>query len=199
MGRGLTQTCQVIFLADPRHNPILSALSFSSMTFKSKSHSSIKNGCVRVWLSLKSGLQSSELVFTATALCVRGRTAHVLGTIPPPSAAAAWNPPHFTRQREEQLRRGGRPVRLSLCDFSQSRLLINFRIVNVKVRLTPFHSGADKTSPHQHSCQWLQVRLDLFQSPPLPPPPPPPRQFRSRRKSMPSKSASRTAGGRLAS
>lgn len=36
---------------------------------------------------------------------------------------------------------------LSLCDFSQSRLLINYQIVNVKVIATPFHSGADKPAP----------------------------------------------------
>lgn len=33
---------------------------------------------------------------------------------------------------------------LCLCDFSQSRLLINFQIVNVKVIVAPFHRGADK-------------------------------------------------------
>lgn len=41
---------------------------------------------------------------------------------------------------------GTTPARLPLClcDFSQSRLLINFQIVNVKVIVAPFHRGADK-------------------------------------------------------
>lgn len=42
------------------------------------------------------------------------------------------------------LTQGQHSASLSLCDFSQSRLLINFQIINVKVIVTPFHSGADK-------------------------------------------------------
>ena len=45
---------------------------------------------------------------------------------------------------DKMLMQGQRSVSLCLCDFSQSRLLINFQIINVKVTETPFHSGADK-------------------------------------------------------
>lgn len=56
---------------------------------------------------------------------------------------------------------GRRPARLPLCDFSQSRLLINFQIINVKVRVTPFHSGAaNKSVPHQHSRQVAPGQAD---------------------------------------
>lgn len=96
---------------------------------------------------------------------------------------------------------GRRPARLPLCDFSQSRLLINFQIINLKVRVTPFHSGAaDKSVPHQHSRQVAPGQADTRGLNPKPRPPATaapmmPRQFQSRRKSMPSKSASSTAGG----
>lgn len=46
--------------------------------------------------------------------------------------------------RDKMLMQGRRSVSLPLGDFSQSRLLINFQIINVKVIVTPFHSGADK-------------------------------------------------------
>lgn len=42
---------------------------------------------------------------------------------------------------------GRRCLSLRLCDFSQSRFLINFQIVNVKVRVTPLQIN----QPHQHS------------------------------------------------
>lgn len=42
---------------------------------------------------------------------------------------------------------GRRRLGPRLCDFSQSRFLINFQIVNVKVRGTPFQIN----QPHQHS------------------------------------------------
>lgn len=93
------------------------------------------------------------------------------------------------------------PARLPLCDFSQSRLLINFQIINVKVRVTPFHSGAaDKSVPHQHSRQVAPGQADTRGLNPKPRPPATaapvmPRQFQSGRKSMPSKSTSSTAGG----
>lgn len=76
---------------------------------------------------------------------------------------------------------------LSLCDFSQSRLLINYQILNVKVTATPFHSGADKPAPHQHSRQRQQVRLIRYPWPYSNPASPAlrrlPRQFQARRKS----------------
>lgn len=43
---------------------------------------------------------------------------------------------------------GRRCLSLRLCDFSQSRFLINFQIVDVKVRVTPFQIN----QPHQHSA-----------------------------------------------
>lgn len=48
---------------------------------------------------------------------------------------------------DKMLMQGQGSVSLSLCDFNQSRLLINFQIINVKVTETPFHSGADKPAP----------------------------------------------------
>lgn len=45
------------------------------------------------------------------------------------------------------LMQGRRCLSLHLCDFSQSRFLINFQIVDVKVRVTPFQIN----QPHQHS------------------------------------------------
>ncbi len=48
---------------------------------------------------------------------------------------------------DKMLMQGQRSVSLPLCDFNQSRLLINFQIINVKVIVTPFHSGADKPAP----------------------------------------------------
>lgn len=60
-------------------------------------------------------------------------------------------PHHVTDIRKAETRhwckRGALLLSLSLCDFSQSRLLINYQIVNVKVIATPFHSGADKPAP----------------------------------------------------
>lgn len=84
-------------------------------------------------------------------------------------------------------------VNLRLRDFSQSRFLINFQIVKVKVRVTPFQIN----QPHQHSCQWLQVSrilMALFQSSPWRRSPS--CQFECRRKSMPSRSTSALGGWR---
>lgn len=64
----------------------------------------------------------------------------------------------------------------------------------MKVIVTPFHSGADKPAHINIPVSGLQVRLIRYPWPYSKPAAPPlPRQFQSRRKSMPSKSASSTA------
>lgn len=61
----------------------------------------------------------------------------------------------------------------------------------MKVIVTPFHSGADKPAHINIPVSGLQVRLIRYPWPYSKPAAPPlPRQFQSRRKSMPSKSAS---------
>lgn len=66
-----------------------------------KSHSSIKNGCVHVWLSLKAGLQLSELVFATTALRIAGGGEdHVLETTLP----SLRSPPQRITRGGERLR-----------------------------------------------------------------------------------------------
>lgn len=68
----------------------------------------------------------------------------------------------------------------------------------MKVIVTPFHSGADKPAHINIPVSGLQVRLIRYPWPYSKPAAPPlPRQFQSRRKSMPSKSASSTAGEML--
>lgn len=58
--------------------------------------------------------------------------------LPHPITGKSWS---------KMLMQGRCSVSLSLCDFRQSRLLINFQIINVKVIVTPFLSGADKPAP----------------------------------------------------
>lgn len=68
-----------------------------------------------------------------------------------PFAEPPWEPAHhITEVRKAETRcwcKDSALLSLSLCDFSQSRLLINFQIINVKVIVTPVHSGADIPAP----------------------------------------------------
>lgn len=89
-------------------------------------------------------LELSSLVFVATLLFTSG--GRWLRNNPGVCTAAAFPTHHNTKVREAETRCWckGSAQRVRLGDFSQSRLLINFQIIGVKVTAAAFHRGTDK-------------------------------------------------------